>query len=57
MRKYYVYVGTAEFAVLGCEDAYEAFRKACEFAAIIGQNACLVDGETCEVLADSEEEV
>lgn len=57
MRKYYVYVGTTAFEVTGCEAAYEAFRSACEFAAIIGQNACLVDGETCEVLADSDEEV
>lgn len=57
MRNYYVYVGRVGFSVVGCEAAYEAFRKACEFAAIIGQNACLVDGETCEVLADSDEEV
>ena len=57
MREYYVCIGSASFAVLGCEVAYDAFRKACEFATIIGQNACLMDGETCEVLADSDEEV
>ena len=57
MRNYYVYIGAAEFAVSGCEAAYEAYRKACEFGAIIGQPVCLVDGETAEVLADSEEEV
>lgn len=54
MRNYYVYIGAAEFAVSGCEAAYEAFRKACDFAEVIGQMVCLVDGETCEILADNQ---
>ena len=54
MREYFVYVGTTEFAVSGCEAAYEAFRKACDFAEILGLMVCLVDGETGEVLADNQ---
>lgn len=54
MREYFVYVGTAKFAVSGCEAAYEAFRKACDFAEVIGQMVCLVDGETSEALADNQ---
>ena len=57
MREYYVQIGEAVFMVSGCEAAYEAFRKACEFGAITGQHVCLVDSETAEVLADSEGEV
>lgn len=59
MRKYYIYIGSVSgcFTVMGCEAAYSAYRKACEFGEIIGQPVCLVDGETAEVLADSEGEV
>lgn len=54
MREYIIYIGAVEFAVSGCEAAYEAFREACDFAEIIGQMVCLVDGETGEVLADNQ---
>ena len=56
MREYFVYVGSAEFAVSGCEAAYEAFRRACDFAEILGQMVCLVDGETGEILADNQDD-
>ena len=54
MREYFVYIGTAEFAVSGCEAAYEAFRRACDFAELLGVLVTLVDGETGEVLADNQ---
>lgn len=56
MRMYYVSVGGFHFEVLGCEAAYEAFRKACEFADVLGLRVDLWDGETGEVLACSDEE-
>ena len=56
MRMYYVSIGGFNFEVLGCEAAYEAFRKACEFADILGLRVDLYDGETGEVLASSDDE-
>lgn len=57
MRMYYVSIGGVNFEVYGCEAAYDAYRKACDFADILGLRVDLWDGETGEVLADSEEEV
>jgi hypothetical protein len=54
MRMYYVNIGGFDFEVYGCEAAYEAFRRACDFAEILGHMVCLVDGETGEVLADNQ---
>lgn len=46
--------------VSGCEAAYEAYRRLCEFAEIVGAlDVALVDVETAEVVAnwaDSDEE-
>lgn len=54
MREYFVSVGSAQFAVSGCEAAYEAFRKACDFADLLGVLVTLADGETGEILADNQ---
>lgn len=56
MRMYYVSIGGFHFEVLGCEAAYAAFRKACEFAEILSLRVDLWDGETGEVLASSDDE-
>ena len=56
MRGYYVYIGGTAFAVSGCEAAYVAFEKACDFAEILGITVDLVDGETGEVLADNRDD-
>ena len=40
----------------GCEAAYNAFHKMCDFAEITGLTVCLYDSETGEVVADNEEE-
>lgn len=56
MRMYYVSIGSFNFEVLGCEAAYEAFRKACEFAEILSLRVDLWDGETSEVLASNDDE-
>lgn len=42
--------------VSGCEFAYEAYRKACELAELLGKDCALVDAETGEVLASLESE-
>ena len=54
MREYYVQIGSAEFAVSGCEAAYEAFRRACDFAELLGVLVTPADGETGEILADNQ---
>ena len=56
MKEYYVYIGGTAFSVSGCEAAYAAFEKACDFAEILGITADLVDGETGEVLADNRDD-
>lgn len=56
MREYYIYIGGANFLVSGCEAAYAAFEKACDFAEILGLTVDLVDGETGEVLADNRDD-
>ena len=56
MREYYVYIGGTAFSVSGCEVAYAAFEKACDFAEILGLTVDLVDGETGEVLADNRDD-
>lgn len=40
----------------GCEAAYNAFRKACDFAETFGGSVALVWSETGEIIADSDEE-
>ena len=42
--------------VSGCEAAYEAFKKACELAELVGKDCALVDNETGEVIAMQEVE-
>lgn len=56
MREYYVYIGGTAFAVSGCEAAYAAFEKACDFAEILGLTVDLVDGETGEILTDNRDD-
>lgn len=51
---YFIYINGKDFEVCGCEAAYEAFRKACNFGGMVGALVALVDGETGEVLADNE---
>lgn len=53
---YFIYINNKDFEICGCEAAYEAFRKACEFGDMIGALVTLVDGETGKVLADNEED-
>lgn len=53
---YFIYINGKDFEVCGCEAAYEAFRKACDFGGMVGALVALVDGETGEVLADNEED-
>lgn len=53
---YFIYINNKDFEICGCEAAYEAFCRACEFGDIIGALVTLVDGETGEVLADNEED-
>ena len=38
--------------VSGCEIAYEAYHKACEFAELVGKDCALIDAETGETLAN-----
>ena len=43
--------GWQSWRVDGCEAAYEAYRKACDFCEAVGaDNAALWDAETSEVL-------
>jgi hypothetical protein len=49
--------GWVEIAsVSGCEFAYEAYRKACEFAELVSKDCALVDAETGEVIAQLDED-
>lgn len=56
MREYYISIAGTNFLVSGCEAAYAAFEKACDFAEILGITVDLVDGETGEVLADNRDD-
>lgn len=42
--------------VSGCEAAYEVYKKACEFAELVGMDCALVDAETGEIIANLEDE-
>ena len=42
--------------VSGCEAAYEAYKKACEFAELVGKDCALIDAETGEIIASLEDE-
>lgn len=49
--------GWVEIAsISGCEFAWEAYRKACEFAEMVGKDCALVDAETGEVIAHLDED-
>ena len=39
--------------VSGCEVAYEAFRKACEFAELVNKDCVMIDAETGEDMAEN----
>ena len=50
--KYYIYIENRMVAeVEGSEFAWEAYRKTCELADLLGEIASLVDGETGDLLA------
>jgi hypothetical protein len=54
--KYYIYIENRMVAeVEGTEFAWEAYRKTCELADLLGEVAHLVDGETGEVIESSDE--
>ena len=54
--KYYIYIESRMVAeVEGTEIAWEVYRKTCELADLLGEYAYLVDGETAEILAGSDE--
>lgn len=54
--KYYIYIENRMVAeVEGNEFAWEAYRKTCELADMLGEIASLVDGETGEVLESSDD--
>ena len=54
--KYYIYIENKLVAeVTGDEFAYEVYAKASELAEMIGEIANLVDGETGEVIASSDD--
>lgn len=42
--------------VSGCEAAYEAYKKACEFAELVGKDCALFDADTGEIIAHFEDE-
>ena len=42
--------------VSGCEFAWEAYRKACELAVMVGKDCALIDAVTGELLAQVEED-
>lgn len=54
--KYYIYIENRMVVeVEGCEAAYAAYTKATELADMVGETAHLVDGETGEIIASSDE--
>jgi len=42
--------------ISGCEAAYEAYKKACELAEMVGKDCAIFDTETGEVIASLESE-
>ena len=55
--KLYIYIENRMVAeVEGYEFAWEADRKTCELADLLGETANLVDGETGEVIESSDED-
>lgn len=40
----------------GCEAAYEAYERACDFAELVGMDCALINAETGEILANLEDE-
>ena len=57
MANYKIFLNTRPIATIeGTECAYAAYRKACEFAEIVGKTASLVWAETGEVVASSDDE-
>lgn len=54
--KYRIYIeNRMALKVEGCEAAWEVYRKSCELADLLGEIAHLVDGETGEVIASSDD--
>lgn len=54
--KYFIYIENRMVAeVSGVEFAYQVYVKATELAEMIGETANLVDGETGEVIASSDD--
>lgn len=54
--KFMVYIENRMVAeVSGSDFAYEVYAKVSELAEMIGEIACLVDGETGEVIANSDD--
>ena len=54
--KFYIYIKNRFVAeVEGCEAAYAAYTKATELADMVGETVHLVDGETGEIIASSDE--
>ena len=54
--KYYIYIENHMVAeVEGCEFAWDVYRKTCELADLLCEVANLVDGETGEVIASSDD--
>ena len=54
--KYFIYIENRMIAeVEGDEFAWEAYRKTCELADLLGETASLVDSETGEVIQYSDE--
>ena len=54
MTTYKIFLNTRPIATVeGTECAYAAYRKACEFAEIVGKTASLVWAETGEVIESS----
>lgn len=42
--------------ISGCEAAYDAYVKACEFAELVGKDCYLIDAETGEIIANYRED-
>ena len=57
MTTYKIFLNTRPIATVeGTECAYAAYRKACEFAEIVGKTASLVWAETDEVIESSDDD-
>lgn len=57
MATYKIFLNTRPIATIeGTECAYAAYRKACEFAEIVGKTVSLVWAETGEVIESSDDD-